>query len=150
MKVTLFAAAAAALVTLAGAASAEPYVDYTAQKGAWEVQSIKVDPNHIDDYLVGLKSSWVPGEKLAQQHGVIDQYMIMVKLNASDGGANVLLCQHYPSLSMLEPDKARDQALEKEGLAVMSKEKGQALVAGFEKYRSFVGDDIYVPVDMAK
>ena len=44
----------------ASAVWAEQYVDYTPVKGVWEVQTIKVDPNHIDDYLTGLRKGLVP------------------------------------------------------------------------------------------
>ena len=54
---------------LAGAASAEPYTDWTPQKGLWHITTVKVDPSHIDDYLVGLKKTWVPGEEIAKKHG---------------------------------------------------------------------------------
>jgi hypothetical protein len=133
----------------AGAAMAEPYVDYTTQKGAWEVTTLKVDPNHIDDYLTGLKKGWAPGQEILKAHGVIDQYLILVKLNAS-AGANVQLIVHYPSLAMLEPDKARDQAIQKESFARVSKETNQAAVAGYDKYRTFVSDEIWTSVEFAK
>ena len=137
-------------LALAAPAMAEPYQDYTAQKGVWEIQTIKVDPNHIDDYLTGLRTAWITGEEIAKKHGVIDEYHIMVKLNSGGGGANVLLVQHYPSLSALEPDKARDQAIEQEGYAAVSKDKGKTLVEGFEKYRTFVSDEYYVTMDYPK
>ena len=147
MKTTLLLAAAGALVAMAAPAFAEQYTDYTPQKGAWEVTMVKVDPAHIDDYLTGLKGSWVPSMKISKAHGTIDRYEVMVKLNASDGNANVMLAVHYPTLAVLDPDKARDQTIEKENYAFMSKDKSEAVVAGYGKYRTFVGDDIYVPVD---
>jgi hypothetical protein len=143
-------AAMLTVFALAAPAFAEPYVDYTPQKGGWEIQEIKVDPNHIDDYLTGLKTTWVIGEEIAKKHGIVDDYRILVRLNASGGDANVMLMQHYPSLSVLEPDKARDKAIEQEGYAAVSKEKGQAMVAGYDKYRTFVRDNIYVVMDTAK
>ncbi len=111
---------------------------------------MRVEPSHLDDYITGLKGSWVPQMKLSQAHGVVDRYEVMVKLTSSGAGANVLLAVHYPTLSVLEPDRARDKAIEKEGLAQMSKEKSDAVVAGYDKYREFVGDEIYVPVDFGK
>ena len=53
-------------------------------------------------------------------------------------------------MANLEPDKARDQAMQAEAEAAMSKEKGEALVSGFDKYRTFIGDGIYKPVDLGK
>lgn len=149
MKKLITLAAAAAGLSMAGAAFAEPYVDWTPQKGAWEVTTIKVDPSHIDDYLTGLKKGWAPGQEIAKAHGVIDQYMILVKLN-SGAGANVQLIVHYPSLSMLEPDKARDQAIEKETEAKVSRDTSDKAIAGYDKYRTFVSDEIWTEAQFTK
>lgn len=72
-------------VFVAGAAMAEPYQDYTPQKGLWHVVTVKVDPNHIDEYVTGLKKEWASGEEVAKKHGLVDSYTIMVKINASGG-----------------------------------------------------------------
>jgi hypothetical protein len=146
----LFCATAFAGLALAAPALAEIYDDYTPVKGAWEVQTIHVDPNHIDDYLTGLKTTWITAEEISKKHGIIDDYRVMVKLNSGGGDANVLLVQHYPNLSVLEPDRARDKAIEAENYAAVSKEKGKEMVAGYEKYRTFVSDEIYTDVTFPK
>lgn len=143
MKFRMFACVALGGAMVAGAAVAEPYVDYTPQKGVWHVTTVKVDPNHVDDYLTGLKRTWVPAEEVAKHHGVIDSYQIMVKMNASDGQGNVLLIEHVPNMAMLEVDQARDQAMEKEVYALMPKADAAKAVEGFDKYRTFVGDDYW-------
>ena len=139
-----------AMAGISGFASAEPYQDYTPQKGVLEVQMIKVDPNHIDDYLTALKTNLVPGFEIAKKHGVIDWYAFNVKLNSGGGDANVMIVQHYPSLAALEPDKARDQAMEKENYAAVSKASTEKAVAGFEKYRTFVSDEFYGTIEYPK
>lgn len=136
-------------LALAGAAGAEPYQDWVPLKGGWEVTTIKVEPNHIDDYMTGLRKGWVQQQEIAKAHGVIDQYMALVKLN-SGAGANVQLIVHYPSLANLEPDKARDQAMEREALAKASKETVDKAVAEYDKYRTFVSDDIWTGVEFVK
>ena len=149
MKHLIGALSLGAGLTLAGAALAEPYVDYTTSKGVWEVQAMKVDPNHLDDYLTALKTGWVQGEEIAKKHGVIDQYAMRVKLN-SGAGANVLLVQHYPSLNALEPDQARDTAMMKEARAMESKEQEEKATGGFDKYRTFVSDEFYTNIEYPK
>ena len=149
MKTVLSAFVAAACLSWAACAVAEPYVDYMPQKGVLHVTTIKVDPNHIDDYLVGLKKSWVPTEEIAKKHGVIDYYGVNVKLN-SGAGANVVLVEHYPSIAALDPDQARDQAMEKEAYAAVPKEQGVAMTNGFDKYREFVSDDYYQAMEFGK
>ncbi len=146
----LLGAAAMAILFSAGSVSADPYKDYTPQKGAWTVTAIHVDPNHVDDYLTGLKSTWAAGQEAAKKRGIIDSYSVLVKMDGEGPGVNVLLMTHYPSLANMEPDRARDTAMMAEAQAAMSREKGEAMVAGFDKYRTFVGDGLYVAMDMAK
>jgi hypothetical protein len=150
MKILFLSAATAAVAILASAAVAEPYVDWTPQKGVWHVTIVKVDPNHIDDYLVGLKKTWAPGEEISKKHGLIDAYSVQVKMNSSDGGGNVLLLEHIPNMGLLEPDQARDQAMEKEAYAVLSKDKTDAQVRDFDKYRTFIADEYWNDVTFTK
>ncbi|HEX3667306.1 MAG TPA: hypothetical protein VHU23_18940 [Rhizomicrobium sp.] len=143
---------AAVLVTgtlAATAAGAEPYVDYMPMKGVWEVQTIKVDPNKIDDYLTGLKKNFIPVMETLKKHGVIDQYLILQKLNGN-AGANVQIVQHYPSAAMLDPDQARDQAIDKEIKARFSKEQSDKIIEGYDKYRTFEADEMWTEVNMSK
>jgi hypothetical protein len=149
MKLMMGALALSAGLGLAAAAWAEPYTDYTPMKGVTEVLTVKVEPNHIDDYLTGLSKDWVKGQELAKQHGIIDSYNVVVKLNGG-AGANVAFITHYPSLANLEPDKARYEAIMKEVRARQSKEQGEAITAGYDKYRTFVSDDFWTDMSFAK
>jgi opacity protein-like surface antigen len=145
----ILAATLAAGAMAATVAAADPYVDYTPMKGVWEVQTIKVDPNHIDDYLTGLKKNFIPILETEKRHGVIDQYMILQKLNGN-AGANIQIVQHYPSAAMLDPDQTRDQAIDKEIKARFSKEQSDKIIQGYDKYRSFEADEMWTQVDMSK
>lgn len=149
MNSKLISLALGAALCLAGAATAEPYTDYTPTKGALEIVTVKVDPNHLDDYLTGLSHDWVKGQEMAKRHGIIDWYAVNVKLNAN-AGPNVELVTHYPSLANLEPDKTRDMAMRAEARAAVSKEQEANIVAGYDKYRSFVSDQIWTTVDFPK
>jgi len=149
MKYTIGALALGAGLCLVSAAFAEPYTDYTPIRGATEVITLKVDPNHLDDYLTGLSKDWVKGQEMAKRHGVIDSYSVGVKLN-SNAGDNVVLLVHYPSLANLEPDKERDLAMEKEARAAVSKDDESKIVAGYDKYRTFVSDEIWTAVEFPK
>lgn len=150
MRNQLILGATLGAILCAGAAYAEPYVDYMPQKGVWHVTTVKVDPNHIDDYVTGLKKTWVTAEEIAKKHGLIDSYQIMIKLNGSDGQGNVLLLEHYPSIASLDPDQARDQAMERENYAAVPKSDGEKAVAGYDKYRVFVGDDYWTDISFGK
>jgi len=150
MKRVTGALLAAAALFSSSYALAEPYVDYTPQKGYWQITAMEVDPNHLDDYLTGLRRSQVSGFEVLKRRGLIDDYKYMVRTGYVKGSPNVLIMTHSPTASTLDADKARDQAIEKEIYAMFSREKGKAAVAGYEKYRTFVDDAMWVENDMAK
>ena len=147
MKPYLFAALA---LVCASRASAEPWVDYTPEKGFWLYTYVKVDVNHVDDYLTQMRSIWVPGRELDKKHGLIDQYQIMTNIIGAASDANVMLCVHYLSFAGLDPDKARDMAINAEYAAALPKPKADAAYTDFNKYRTIVGSSIYVPIDYPK
>jgi len=146
MRSFLFAGACALALACAITASAKPWVDYTPEKGFWQYTYVKVDVNHIDDYLTQLKSIWVTGREIDKKHGLIDRYQVMTNINGAAGDANVMLCVHYVSFAALDPDKLRDMALDEENAAALA----HAASADFNKYRTVVGSSIYVPVDYTK
>lgn len=131
-------------------ASAQKWIDYTPQKGYWEIRYVKVDPNRIDEYLAQARVGWMPGEEALERKGLIYGYQVMVSITPASGKANVIFCVHHVSFASLDPNKARDQEVEKEMNTLLPKDKSDALAAGFDKYRTFVGDEIYIPVEFAK
>lgn len=143
MNKKLVVAVLAAGVAVVGAAQAKRYVDYTPEKGVWEIRAIEVDPNHVDDYLTGLRHSQIPGFDLLRRRGIIDNYRILVRQGHVKGSPNVLVETHYPSYATLGPDKARDQAIEAEIDAQFNEQQGRAAVAGYEKYRQFLDDSLW-------
>jgi hypothetical protein len=74
----------------------------------------------------------------------------MVRIDLAGTDANVLQAQHFISLAGLDPDEARDQAIEAQSYAALPKAKGQDMVAGFEKHRTFVGDGFDEAMDFPK
>ena len=148
-RAIILAALGAACLT-ATVAIAKQYVDYMPQKGVWEINAIDVDPNHVDEYLTGLRRSQVPGFEVMKAHGIIDSYKFLVRNGYTKGGPSVLIMTHFTSAAMLEPDQARDQMIEKEILAKFSEADGKAAVAGYEKYRTFINDGLWSEVKMAQ
>ncbi len=114
MKTIFLAALSAVAVTCASAAAAEPYVDYTPQKGYWSINAVEVDPNHVDDYLTGLRSSQGSAFEVLKRRGLIDDYKFMVRTGYQKGSPNVLIMTHVPSTALDDPDQVRDQAVQKE------------------------------------
>ncbi|MBA2936032.1 hypothetical protein HZF05_18275 [Sphingomonas sp. CGMCC 1.13654] len=150
IRTVLMGAAAFAAFASVSAAGAKMYVDYTPEKGAWEINAVEVDPNHVDDYLVGLRHTQIPLFEILKKHALIDDYKVVVRNGYTKGSPNVLIETHVPSLALLEPDKARDMMLEKEMLATLPEEQGKAAIAGYEKYRQFLDDAYWSEVTFAK
>lgn len=150
IRTVLMGAAALAALASASVANAKMYVDYTPEKGAWEINAVEVDPNHIDDYMVGLRHTQIPLFEILKRHQLIDAYKVVIRNGYTKGSPNVLIETHIPSIALLEPDKARDQALDKEMMATLPEEQGKAAIAGYEKYRQFLDDAYWSEVTFAK
>ena len=151
MRTYLLTALGAAAIAFAGVpATAKQYVDYTPQKGFWDINAVEVDPNHIDDYLTGLRRSLVPTFETLKKHGVIDDYKFMTRNSYSKGSPNVLILTHSPSGSVIDANKERDQAIDREIEAAFSKAQSDAAVAGYEKYRTFIDDAQWTDIVMVK
>jgi len=151
MKTIILAALGAASIAFASApAAAKQYVDYTPQKGYWDVNAVEVDPNHIDDYLTGLSKSLIPTYETLKKRGLIDDYKFMVRSGYVKGSPNVLLMTHSKSYGVLDADQARDQAIDKEIEAMFTKEQNDAAIAGYEKYRTFIDNAQWTDIKMGK
>ena len=151
MKTIILAALGAASIAFASApATAKQYVDYTPQKGYWDVNAVEVDPNHVDDYLTGLSKSLIPTYETLKKRGLIDDYKFMVRSGYVKGSPNVLLMTHSKSYGVLDADQARDQALDKEIEALFTKEQNDAAIAGYEKYRTFIDNAQWTDIVMKK
>lgn len=149
-KAILLTIGGIALAAISVPAISEAYTDYTPQKGYWDITAIEVDPNHVDDYLAGLRRTQVPGFELLKKRGMIDDYKFIVRRGHVKGSPNVLIMTHAPSYAFEDPDKARDQALDKEMLALLSKKDGETAVAGYEKYRVLMDNSMWTEVSMIK
>jgi hypothetical protein len=150
MKIIVKAALGAVGLVASSMSVAEPYVDYAPQKGVWQITAVEVDPNHIDDYLTGLRKSQVSVFNVLQKRGLIDDYKFMVRNGYVKGSPNVLIMTHSASLGLFDADKTRDMAVNKEIDAAFSKDASKAAVAGYEKYRTFIDDGQWTENVMSK
>jgi hypothetical protein len=148
MKMIALAALSSCVAT---AALADPWVDYTPAKGAYVKTMIHVEPGKIDDYLTNvIKKVWIPSQESAKRHGVIDSYTVQVKSDVYGAGPNVALIIHYPTMATMDPDKARDQAMDKEFEAIQPKSSEPAVVADRAKYRTVISEEIWNVIDYSK
>jgi hypothetical protein len=140
MRSMTMLAALAVFGLSASAHSTEIYKDYVPSKAVWNVTMVKVVPNRIDDYLGGLKQSWVSGCEISKKQGVIEDCSIFVSETSAGGAFNVMLVQKFVSNAMREPDEARYNAFMTEFRKGLDKAKQDSLVQGYEEFRSFVGE----------
>ena len=52
-------------------AQLEPFQDYDISDAIWIVTTVKVEPNMGDDYLEGIRETWVAGNEVAKELGQI-------------------------------------------------------------------------------
>jgi hypothetical protein len=148
-----FALAALGAVAIAYAsvpAAAKPYVDYTPQKGYWDINAVEVDPNHVDDYLTGLSKSLVPIYETLKRRGLIEEYRFVSRIGYVKGSPNVLLMTRSKTTGVMDADRERDQSVEAEINAAFSEAQQDAAVAGYEKYRTFIDNGQWVDIKMGK
>ena len=148
-----FALAALGAVAIAYAsvpAAAKPYVDYTPQKGYWDINAVEVDPNHVDDYLTGLSKSLVPIYETLKRRGLIEEYRFVSRIGYVKGSPNVLLMTRSKTTGIMDADRERDQSVEAEINAAFSEAQQDAAVAGYEKYRTFIDNGQWVDIKMGK
>ena len=101
--------ATAALFVFAGTAWAdlEPFVDYEMSDAVWSVTTIKVDSNMGDAYLEGLRETWIPGNKISQELGQIEEWAIYRSELPASGDFNLMLVVKFANTEDLAPNKAR-------------------------------------------
>jgi len=140
-------AAIACLGFTASAGAAEIYKDYVPSKAVWNVTFVKVVPNRIDDYLGGLKQSWVSGCEISKKAGVIEDCGIYVSETSAGGPFNVMLVQKFTSGEAMEPNEERYNKFMAEFRKGLAKAKQDELVQGYEEFRSFFGEMNFRRVD---
>ncbi len=103
------------LFTLSGLAFAdlEPWTDYDISDAVWSVTTVKVDSNMGDAYLEGLRETWIPGNKIAQELGQIESWSIHRSDLPESGDFNLLLIVKFAKTEDLAPNKETYEAFMK-------------------------------------
>ena len=109
MKKLLAFGLAVALATPA-TAQLKPYQDYTVSDSVSNISTIKVKENMIEDYLQGIRSTWIASNAVAKQLGHMKDYHVYVSDLPNSGEFNVMLVAEFANTSDLAPNKARYEA----------------------------------------
>ena len=94
------------LVSSTASAQLEPWDDYDVSKELWNITLIRVHPNMGDDYLQGIKETWVASNKVAKELGQIEDFKIFRSQLPQSGDVNLFLVVKFADSSQLEPNKA--------------------------------------------
>ncbi len=112
-----YAILVAAMVLVFGAGSAraqlEPYKDYDVSDAVWSVTTVKVNPNMGDEYLEGIKKTWLAAGKVAKELGHIADYAIYRSDLPQSGDFNLMLVVKFDNTADLAPNQAKYEAFMK-------------------------------------
>jgi len=120
------------------AAQLEPWTDFDISNAVWEVSLIKVDANMTDEYLEGIRDTWVAANKLAKELGHIEDYAIYSSTLPQSGDFNLMLVVKFADTAATGPDKARyDAFMEKWGEARV--ERNREISRDYPSMREITG-----------
>jgi hypothetical protein len=120
-------------------AQLEPYKDYDTSDELWNITFIKVHPNMGDDYLEGLKETWVASNKVAKELGQIEDFAIYRSQLESSGDVNLFLVTKFANSDQLEPNKAEyDKFMKAWGEA--NEERTREIVKDYPGMREITGE----------
>lgn len=130
------------LATLLFAASVSaqlrPYTDYTPGEDLTMVTTVKVHANMIDDYLEGLRSTWVESNEVAKSLGQLKDYGVYVSQMPNGGDFNLVLVEVFDSAADLEPSKERYDAFMK-AWGDANEDKTREIVKNYPAMREITG-----------
>ncbi len=116
--------------------------DYTVGDEIHSVTTVRVAPNRIDQYLAGIKQSWVAAMELSEEMGLSKGHAIFVSELPNSGDFNIMLDVVYENAAQRE--KARDPKVATEFRQRMeqklSEQKSFELTEGYADIRKITGD----------
>lgn len=134
-------------VSTSALAQLEPWADYDISKELWNVTMVKVHPNMGDDYLEGLRDTWVASNRVAKELGQIEDFFIYRSQVGASGDANVLLVVKFSDSSQLEPNKERYDAFMKTW-GEANQDKTREISKNYPAMREITGEYLLRRIDI--
>lgn len=128
-------------------AQLEPFKDYDISKELWNVTMVKVHPNMEDDYLEGLRDTWVASNRVAKELGQIEDFFIYSSQVGASGDANLLLVVKFSDSSQLEPNKERYDAFMK-AWGEANQDKTREISKNYPEMREITGEYLLRRIDI--
>jgi hypothetical protein len=128
-----------AFVSQTALAQLEPFTDYDISDELWNITLVKTDANMSDEYLEGLKESWVSSNKVAMELGQIEDFFIFRSVLDNSGDVNLFLVTKFANSDQLDPNKEEyDKFMEAWGTA--NQEKSAEIVKKYPSLRTIKGE----------
>lgn len=110
MKAAIIAFGLATAVSAPASAQLKPYEDYIVSDSVSNVTTVKVKENMVEDYLQGIRNTWIASNAVAKRLGHMKDYKVYVSDLPNSGDFNVILVATFANTSDLAPNKARYEA----------------------------------------
>ena len=117
--------------------TAEPFVDYDYSEQVTEMTVITVKPNLIDDYLMGIKRTWVDSCELQKELGHIVGCSVYTAETAGTD-PNVFLTITYENLAAMGPNKEKYQEFVSAWRKKISESDQEQIAGGYGDMREIV------------
>jgi hypothetical protein len=127
------------LVTSTAYAQLTPFTDYDTSKELYNVTLVQVHPNLVDDYLEGLKETWVASNKVAMELGQIKDFAIYRSQLEQSGDANLFLVVEFADSSQLEPNKENYDAFMK-AWGAANEDRTREITKNYPAMREITGE----------
>ena len=135
------------MVSSTALAQLDPWTDYDISNELWNITLVKVDPNMGDDYLEGLRDPGVAANKVAQELGQIEDFVIYRSQLPQSGEVNLFLVVKYADSSKLDPNKAEyDKFMKAWGEA--NEDKTREITKNYPAMREITGEYMVRKIDI--
>ena len=110
MKIGILAFGLAVALSAPASAQLKLYQDYTVSDSVSTVTTVKVKENMVEDYLQGIRNTWIASNAVAKKLGQMKDYHVYVSDLPNSGEFNVVLVTEFANTNDLAPNKARYDA----------------------------------------
>ena len=115
----------------------EPWVDYELSEEVVEMTVVTVKPNMKDDYLMGIKKTWVDSCNIQKELGHIIGCAVYTA-NTAGTDPNVFLTIRYENLAAMGPNKDKYNEFIEAWRAKLSKSDQEDIAGGYGDMREIV------------
>jgi hypothetical protein len=117
--------------------SAEPWVDYELSEEVIEMTVVTVKPGMKDDYLMGIKRTWVDACNIQKELGHILGCGVYTA-NTAGTDPNVFLTIRYENLAAMGPNKQKYNEFTEAWRKKISESEQENIAGGYDDMREIV------------